>query len=777
MSDLRIRILADLDGFKAAFGQAQQQVRSSVDGMRQSFAGVNRATADAARTASSSFGQVAARLGAMVSVYAGVQAVRAFAQMSDEAALATARINGITGSMEQTRAAQAGLFEMAQRLQAPYMEVQASFARMLPIVKQLGGGIQETTRLTEILTTTAKLSGASAAEASASAMQFAQALSSGTLQGDELRSILENNNTLARTLADGMGVTVGELRKLGEEGKLTADLVGNTLLKSYDDIKAKAGELPGTVGGAWTQVTNAFQQYVAASENSAGVFAGLSLAFSEVAKVITAMTEAFGRAGNESSKLGGNTGAKDFASGVGTAFAWLVDVISAAVRFIVEGVKSIVNAIATAAGATIGLGKAIAQVASGDFSGAADTMRTQASLVRDAWVQSTDWITNGVGRMVDAVAGAGPTMAAYLAPRSAQAGGDGGPSAALTGARGSTDTGVDKAAEKAAQAAIREAERAAREQERIQDRLLESERQADLIRMGMAEQTALAAIDSEERVAEHKVRMGEMTDEQLLQQQLSFEQRRYEIRAAAAQQQLELARMEGRDPEEVARINAQLLDLELQYQAARQQINLQMAESAQQNSLVNVWQSAQSAMQRSVQSMLQGAATLRQGMASAWAGIRSTIIGELSKIMVAKVANWAKEKALALAGITANAAEGGSAAAKSVASIPYVGPILAVAALATVFASIMGMQGKIASAAGGYDIPAGINPVTQLHAQEMVLPAEHANTIRELSANGGGQAGEIKVEIRGASAGDFFIAHKSELAKALKAAHRGFAFA
>ena len=43
-----------------------------------------------------------------------------------------------------------------------------------------------------------------------------------------------------------------------------------------------------------------------------------------------------------------------------------------------------------------------------------------------------------------------------------------------------------------------------------------------------------------------------------------------------------------------------------------------------------------------------------------------------------------------------------------------------------------GLAGKIKSARGGYDIPSGVNPITQLHEDEMVLPSQHANTIREM---------------------------------------------
>ncbi len=94
----------------------------------------------------------------------------------------------------------------------------------------------------------------------------------------------------------------------------------------------------------------------------------------------------------------------------------------------------------------------------------------------------------------------------------------------------------------------------------------------------------------------------------------------------------------------------------------------------------------------------------------------------------------------ALKDITNSAAQAASAAYNSLAHVPFVGPLLGAAAAATVFAAVMAFKGLVASAAGGYDIPAGVNPLTQLHAQEMVLPARLANPMRDMLASFGSGA-------------------------------------
>lgn len=125
---------------------------------------------------------------------------------------------------------------------------------------------------------------------------------------------------------------------------------------------------------------------------------------------------------------------------------------------------------------------------------------------------------------------------------------------------------------------------------------------------------------------------------------------------------------------------------------------------------------------------------------------------------------------------------------KAMVSIPYIGPVLAVAAGASALALVGGLAGKIKSARGGYDIPSGVNPVTQLHEEEMVLPKQHANTIRALgkSMSGGGMeqpamagdgGGMASINIQAWDSRDvkrFMKSHGREFASSLQSYARGF---
>jgi tape measure domain-containing protein len=86
----------------------------------------------------------------------------------------------------------------------------------------LGGEQQDALSITESISQALRLSGASATEARSSLLQFGQALASGVLRGEELNSVLEQTPRLAKAIAEGLGVTVGQLLKMGKEGELSA---------------------------------------------------------------------------------------------------------------------------------------------------------------------------------------------------------------------------------------------------------------------------------------------------------------------------------------------------------------------------------------------------------------------------------------------------------------------------------------------------------------------------------------------------------------------------
>jgi hypothetical protein len=133
---------------------------------------------------------------------------------------------------------------------------------------------------------------------------------------------------------------------------------------------------------------------------------------------------------------------------------------------------------------------------------------------------------------------------------------------------------------------------------------------------------------------------------------------------------------------------------------------------------------------------------------------------------------WAAIKNIAI-----KAWEAAASVYASIASIPYVGPFLAPVMAVAATGMVLGFAGHIASARGGYDIPAGVNPVTQLHEREMVLPQKQADAVRQMADNGGSAGGETHLHVHATDADSvrrLFLNNKGAVADAVRSALRDF---
>jgi tape measure domain-containing protein len=136
-----------------------------------------------------------------------------------------------------------------------------AFTRIARNAEQLGATTPEVLQLTETIQKLGVISGASQGEVGSGMLQLSQALAAGRLNGDELRSILENMPSLARAIADGLGVSVGELRRLGAEGQLTSDKVFKAILGQTDKVRKDFESLPDTTERAFQRMTNQAQEF------------------------------------------------------------------------------------------------------------------------------------------------------------------------------------------------------------------------------------------------------------------------------------------------------------------------------------------------------------------------------------------------------------------------------------------------------------------------------------------------------------------------------------
>lgn len=157
------------------------------------------------------------------------------------------------------------------------------YTQLAPSLKGVGMSGKETVGIITTINKAIGLSGASAQAAEAALLQLGQGFAGGALRGEELNSIMEQTPALAQAIADGLGVSRGELRKMGEEGKLTAEVVAKALQNVSEQIDKDFAQVPVTVGQALTNLKNEFLIFVGETDKAAGGTSALAQGINMVA--------------------------------------------------------------------------------------------------------------------------------------------------------------------------------------------------------------------------------------------------------------------------------------------------------------------------------------------------------------------------------------------------------------------------------------------------------------------------------------------------------------
>lgn len=192
----------------------------------------------------------------------------------------------VTRSEEDLIRVQSQIIGLARETRQQVGSVGELYARVARSAKELGASQNDILRVTKAVGQAIQISGSSAASAEAGMIQLSQSLASGTLRGDELNSVLEQMPRVAEAIADGLGVTTGQLRKLGAEGKLTSEEVFRSLISQTGRLNEEFKQLTPTVGQAMTVLRNEMKVAVGAISETTGTTNRLAQAITNLAEAI-----------------------------------------------------------------------------------------------------------------------------------------------------------------------------------------------------------------------------------------------------------------------------------------------------------------------------------------------------------------------------------------------------------------------------------------------------------------------------------------------------------
>lgn len=234
-----------------------------------------------------STGRLANSVKILASSYLSLQGVKALVEIADTYTLLEGRLRLVTGSSQELASVQQQLYGIAQQTRTTYEGTVDMYTRFARATKDTS--ISQSELMTIILGVNQALivSGAKSTEAQAAMFQLSQGLASGTLRGEELNSVLEQTPRVAQMIADGMGITIGQLREFGEEGKLTSDVVLRALQSEAANVSKEFAQMPTTVGQAGVVLSNTLKDLVADANEGTGATNEIAKAILDVSTSVT----------------------------------------------------------------------------------------------------------------------------------------------------------------------------------------------------------------------------------------------------------------------------------------------------------------------------------------------------------------------------------------------------------------------------------------------------------------------------------------------------------
>ncbi len=263
---LNIDLTLNTANFTNAINRSQRQTEQFGQSIRVSLQAITvQQERMVSQTAKSSalFARFASVTASALSIHQVINYADSWTELQNRLKLVT------ESSVELNKATQA-VYDIAQKTYQSLDATAQIYQRFADNADRLGLSQQKVAELTETVSKAVAISGASAIAAQAALTQFGQALASGQLRGEELNSVMEQTPALAKAIADGMGVSVGELRKKAQDGEMTIEKVIQALERAADSVDKKFATSVTTVSQGFTNLQSAMTKFIGEANQGTG---------------------------------------------------------------------------------------------------------------------------------------------------------------------------------------------------------------------------------------------------------------------------------------------------------------------------------------------------------------------------------------------------------------------------------------------------------------------------------------------------------------------------
>ena len=223
--------------------------------------------------------------GAIAAVGVGVL-IKENLRLADTYSLINSRLKLVSSSNVELATNEQEVYKISQRSKQSYKDTADLYYSITRSTESLGKTQTETLGVTETINKSLVLSGAGAESSKAALVQLGQGFASGTLRGEELNSVLEQAPRLAEAIAKGMGVTVGELRTLGEQGKLTGDAVFKALQNQAEAVNKEFMQITPTVEQSMTNASNSTLKFIGTLDKLTGTSSAVASSISTISNKV-----------------------------------------------------------------------------------------------------------------------------------------------------------------------------------------------------------------------------------------------------------------------------------------------------------------------------------------------------------------------------------------------------------------------------------------------------------------------------------------------------------
>lgn len=221
----------------------------------------------------------------------GSEVLRSLVKYSDTWTSINSKLKVVSSSTLDLMQSQSRLFDVAEKSRQSYEATATLYARMARATKDLNISQKDLVNVTETVSKALVVSGASAEESKSAMIQLSQAMASGVLRGDEFNSIAENGSRINEMFAKSLGVTIGQLRKMAQEGMITTEVMLKALKDGASDVNSEFDKMNLTIGQAMQSFNNNLGKVIDRANTGTGAMSNLAYSIKWMGEAINEADE------------------------------------------------------------------------------------------------------------------------------------------------------------------------------------------------------------------------------------------------------------------------------------------------------------------------------------------------------------------------------------------------------------------------------------------------------------------------------------------------------